>query len=208
MLYLLDTLTNLINTYRTFMLLIGIIASIGLCFIGYLYLKMWVSAFCFVGGMGVAYILAHHYLYGNVYAPALIALLSGIICLLVSQMIYKISVFAFASCLTGLTLWNLRPQVSPSDLYVSNELVMKLLELFPYFLILALAIGAGVFTLKSRRTAIIAVTGICGAIGAVLYLILFLRVAIIPETRLIWFGVIVLLAALGVVVQHFTTKGK
>lgn len=206
MMNMITRLLGIIQQYERLMLPMGILLSVALCFFGYKYLKVWVSAFVFVMGFGGGWMISSQILAEGNHAPILIGLLTGVVFVLISFLVINIGTFLLSACLAGFTVFTLPVMARVKALYVPGELGGQLVTALPFLIAIVVGVAAGVAALKLTRIAIIVVTGIAGAFKAVMWFTSMMGIYIAPDTRNIWYAVIILLAALGIVVQYYTAK--
>lgn len=208
---MLDMVTRLLGAmerYQNYVLPLGILVALAICFMGYKYLKAWVAALGFFMGFGGGYVIAYKLVDDRVYAPLLVGLMAGIILTLISFMVFKAGIFVFCAMIAGSLVWGLPLMESLSEkvryMELPGTMAVKMAVVLPVLITIVAAVVIGIAGLKLTRPVVIFSTGICGAFRAVMYLMVFLDIEIVAETRFVWLGVIVLLAILGIVVQHFT----
>ncbi|MDO4489922.1 MAG: hypothetical protein Q4B85_02455 [Lachnospiraceae bacterium] len=204
--YVIYRMTCILAQYQSILLPAGILISLALCFMGYKYLNAWVAAFAFMAGLGGGYLVSSQMIYGSAYAPVLIGMLLGVILMLLTFLVFNAGVFCLTATMVGTVIYILPLMDRVRGIYLPGELGAQMVAAFPAVIALLLGVGAGVASLKSTRTVIILSTGITGAYRAVSFLISLFGAQVDIHTRFVWLFVVVLLAALGVVVQFFTTK--
>lgn len=206
MMNMISRLLGILQQYEKLMLPLGILVSVALCFFGYKYLKVWVSAFVFVGGFGGGWLISSQLLSEGSYAPILIGLLTGVVCVLITFLAANIGVFLLCASLAGFTVFTLPLMAKVRALYMPGELGGQMVAALPFLIALVVGVAAGVIALKKTRIIVIVVTGITGAFKAVMWFTSMMGIYMAPDTRNIWYAVIILLAALGMVVQNYTAK--
>ncbi len=199
-----NRLTELFTEYQTLLLPLGILISLGLCFAGFRFIRGWVSAFGFLFGFGAGYIVSSRMIAESTVTPLWIGLLCGVICTLLSFLIFKAGIFVLCAVLAGSLAADLSVMDQVRALELPGTLGAKLAAALPAILTLVIALAAGFLAVKVMRMVIIVITGAAGAYRAVMYFMLLQGTQLTEETRTIWIGIIVLLALLGIVVQIFT----
>lgn len=210
MLHIISRLADLLEQYRMLVLPFGILFSLIICFSGYKYLKVWVTTMGFICGLGAGYIVASRFSVASFYVPLLISVLSGIVLALLAFFVFKAGVFGLVALIVGEMVWNISAMELLSEkvgqMNLPGTLASGMASALPVVLTVLAGVLCGVLAVKMTRTAVILSTGITGAYRTITYLITLLGITVTSETRMIWLGVIVLLALLGIVVQFFTTK--
>ncbi len=195
----------MISQYEYLLFPLGIIFSLAMCFMGFKYLKGWVAFFGLVGGFCSGFLVAAVLLDLDDGTSLLIGLLAGIVVMLLSFLIFKVGIFVLTALLTAELVYQLPWMERIQEMYFAGSLGTLIQRFLPVFLVLLIAAAAGYAAVKMTRVVIIAVTGITGAYRAVMYFTAFINEPITADTQNIWMGVVILLAALGMVVQFFTT---
>ncbi len=203
---MINRLMELFSVYQTLLLPIGILLSLGLCFLGYRWVRGWIAAFGFLIGFGGGYLVSSDLIDGNSMAPLMVGVLAGVVLLLLSFLIFKAGVFVLVAVLVGNTIASLNVMDRLESISLPGTIGDWIVSILPGLLTLVIAAAAGFAAVKATRIVIIIVTGAAGAYRAVMYAALFLGQEVAADTRTLWLGIIVLLAALGIVVQLFSTN--
>ncbi len=205
MLYIFNRMTELLMRYQTWTLPIGVVLALALCFTGYKRMKVWIAGFGFCTGLLGGWLTASRMFPESLYAPIAIGLLIGVILGCGAVFLVKAGIFVFAAVLTGAAVLYMPLMDRVRAVYLPQELGIQIVAVLPYLLALTAALAAGAAAVKLTRPAVILVTGITGAYGAVAMAEKILMFPPYPEVRLLWTAVLLLLIGLGTVVQFFTT---
>ena len=164
------------------------------CFFGYKLLKVWIGLIGFLVGFGLGFLISQTLVDGKAYIPALIGIVAGVVFALLAFRIYLIGVFIYCGAIAAGAVHALpMPEKDGWD-------VLGIVLCVAAFLIV------GFLATKFARPFIIAVTAATGAVR-VAESLQGMSDALARNHALVWM-IILALAAAGMAVQFFTTRGK
>ena len=164
------------------------------CFFGYKFLKMSCSLIGFILGFIIGFIVSIGPLGLTGYVPAIVGVIAGTAAAFAAFKIYLAGVFVLAGVLAAAASWMLPiPQTGPWN-------TVKIVVLIAAFVI------AGVLAVKYSKPCIIIITAVGGAFAASGH-IRDISVYVSANQYLYW-GLIAVLAAAGLLVQFLSTKNE
>ena len=181
-----DMLNGFFSGFGQIMLVFSVALALLQCFSGYRLLKFWIGVIGFLAGFVLGFGISSSTIAGEAYLPAVIGLVAGIVLALVAFRLYIVGVFLYC----GFMAFSAVQTISVPEGQGWN--------------ILAAFLGAGFLAAKFARPCIIAVTAVTGAFNAVNALRTLIP-ALGSDSMRILAGVVI--AAMGMAVQFFTTRG-
>ena len=163
------------------------------CFFGYKLLRAWIALIGFLIGFVLGFVITRSLIDGEAYLPAVIGIAAGFILAFVAFRIYLIGVFLYCGAIAAGAVNSL---AFPSgDGWRVLSIVLCVLAF----------ILVGLLAIKFARPCIIAVTAATGAVNAADALRqMFEELA---RNRMLVWGIIIALAAAGMLVQFYITRG-
>ena len=163
------------------------------CFFGYKLLRVWIALIGFLIGFVLGFVISRSMIDGEAYLPAIIGIAAGFILAFVAFRIYLIGVFIYCGALAAGAVNNLT--FPEGDGWKVLGIVLCVLAF----------ILVGILAVRFARPCIIAVTAATGAVNAADALRrMFEEIA---RNRMVVWGIILVLAAAGMLVQFYTTRG-
>lgn len=186
-----EMLNNFLTGFGQVMLIFSVALSLLQCFFGYRLLKLWVTVIGFLAGFALGFGISMYLIKDEAYLPAVIGLAAGVLLALLAFRLYLAGVFLFC----GLIAFSAVQTISAPE-GQGWDILMIVLGIVAF-------LAAGVLAVKFSRPCIIAVTAVSGAFNAVDALQTPVPALGDDGIRLLA-GILV--AALGIAVQFFTTK--
>ena len=187
-----DMLNGFFSGFGQIMLVFSVALALLQCFSGYRLLKFWIGVIGFLAGFVLGFGISSSTIAGEAYLPAVIGLVAGIVLALVAFRLYIVGVLLYC----GFMAFSAVQTISVPEGQGWNILLIVLG--------VAAFLGAGFLAAKFARPCIIAVTAVTGAFNAVNALRTLIP-ALGSDSMRILAGVVI--AAMGMAVQFFTTRG-
>lgn len=186
-----EMLNNFLTGFGQVMLIFSVALSLLQCFFGYRLLKLWVTVIGFLAGFALGFGISMYLIKDEAYLPAVIGLAAGVLLALLAFRLYLAGVFLFCGLIAFSAVQTISAPEGPGW-----DILMIVLGIVAF-------LAAGVLAVKFSRPCIIAVTAVSGAFNAVDALQTPVPALGDDGIRLLA-GILV--AALGIAVQFFTTK--
>ena len=174
-----------------------IVLVFGVCFylvetwFGYRFMKALVAIVGFFAGFTIGFVIAMRLYQKDAYIPAVAGILVGILLALVAFKLYLVGVFLYCGSIAAGAV---------AQLPINGEYWLKLVLCAAAFIVV------GILAVRFARLAIILITSISGAFGAVN--LLRTPVVQLDSNLLLRLAVIAAIAVSGILIQQLTAKNR